>query len=589
MNIVGGEVSTFLEGKVQYQIPIYQRKYSWRKEECERLLDDIIAVAEDEKRKKHFIGSIIYMSIEENQNESALKRYYVIDGQQRLTTLSILLVALGDYVAEKLPEDELKKSKITFDALKEDYLVNKRYVDDGDDYYKVRLTDEDFIVYKALLDDRKVPEESQWNPVYANYQNFLRSMRKRNVDPSVVFAGINKLAIGDVSLVPDDNAQLVFETVNSTGLRLSIPDRIRNFILMNATPKMQKKIYNDYWHPMELRFGLDRKGTKDFENFFYYYVGVITKAKMESDYYEIFKKYYLGIAPDDVEAAVENIARFSKYYKRWLDSTESSTGTDKYFYCIKSTGQWKVTPVALLICDNYEKDILTKDDAATMFGYLESYIVRRQLCSLPPNSIGEAFVSMLKKAGSLTEFKKCMIGLTESQRIPDDDELRRVLKTANLYEDYKGDIRSLLDRMETSKNKDYCHNEKHSIEHIMPQTVQSHDELYARTDLNDEEKAKRDWAKDLGDDWKRIHDTYVHTLGNLSLTGYNTEYKNYRFAIKRDAEKEEDGKRYGYKYSSINLSSSLAKLEKWSESEILNRAEEMTKEIIEIWGYPHIS
>lgn len=588
MNIVGGDISSFLGEKAQYQIPIYQRKYQWEKSHCERLLDDIIAVANDEKRKKHFIGSIIYMSIDEAQNVSGLKKYYVIDGQQRLTTLSIFLVALGRYVEEYLSDEELKKSKITLDALKEDYLVNKRFKEDGDDYYKVRLTDEDFDVYKSLINDQSLPEDIEYSQVFENYKTFLNCMKKSNVNPSIIFAGFNKLAIGDVSLVPDDNAQLVFETVNSTGLELSVPDKIRNFVLMGATPEMQKKIYNTYWHPMELLFGLDKQGVKEFENFFYYYVGILTKAKMESDYYDVFKRYFLSIENSEVENEIAKIKRFAKHYKKWLDSDIKSEEIEKIFFNIKQTGQWKVTPVVLLIYDNYTTGILSKDDASSMLEYIESYIIRRKLCGIAANSSGDAYVTFLKNVESKESFINGFKYLTEAQRFPTDEELFRVLRTANIYQDYKGNVRTLLERMEMSLNKDYSHNELHTIEHIMPQTVESHDDLYARTDISDEEKENRDWATDLGKEWKRIHDTYVHTIGNLSLTGYNTEYKNYRFIIKRDAEKEESGKRYGYKYSSINLSSSLAKLEQWGETEIIERAKEMTEIIIKIWGYPEI-
>ncbi len=194
------------------------------------------------------------------------------------------------------------------------------------------------------------------------------------------------------------------------------------------------------------------------------------------------------------------------------------------------------------------------------------------------------FVTLLKSCNSLKAFSDCLLKLSDRRVFPTNDELQRILKTANVYT--KIDVRPLLDRMEMYLNKDYVHNENHSIEHIMPQTVLSHDELFALDNKSTEEKEKSDWAVDLGSDWKRIHLTYVHTIGNLSLTGYNSEYKNYRFTIKRDAEKEEQGMRYGYKYSSIHLSSSLAKCEKWGEEEILNRTKEMADIIIDIWKYP---
>lgn len=583
MKIVEGEISRFLEGKVQYQIPIYQRKYSWGKEECERLLEDVIKVAEDEKRSSHFIGSIIYMAPEGWQNESALKKYQVIDGQQRLTTISILLLALGDYSQEVLSSNDITNSDLSSEAIKEDYLINKRFSDD--DYYKLKLTEEDFVVYKSLLSKRTLPDGVQSSQLYENYLTFLKNMRIVKKAPATIFAGINKLKIGDISLVPDDNAQLVFETVNSTGLSLSAPDKIRNFILMNLDENKQKEIYNEYWHPMELRFGLHKAGIKDFNDFFFYYTSILTQEKGSSDYYKTFKAYYLGVAADEIEIAVKNMVRYSKHYKRWLDAEEYSIGIDRLLFNLKSTGQWKVIPTVMQVVDNLENGILTMNDAKLILKYIEAYIIRRQLCRLPSNSAGEAYASMQRSVGTVNEFAECLHSLTEKQRIPSDEELYKTLKTISLYGDFPG-LRSVLDRMEEYINKDYCHNDDHSIEHIMPQKIESEEDLYARTDLSAEEKEKRNWAGDLGDDWKIVHDTYCDTIGNLTLTGYNTEYKNYRFLLKRDMQEKENGICYGYKQTCIHLSASLATKEKWGEEEILERAKEMTDIIISIWPDP---
>lgn len=583
MKIVEANIIEFLEKKVQYQIPIYQRNYSWKEDNCERLLDDIIAVAEDEKRSHHFLGSIIYMSCDETQNISALRKYYVIDGQQRLTSLSLLLVALRDYAKEQLSEEECCGSEFPFDEL-EDYLINPRYFDD--DHYKVKLIDEDFVVYKSLLNNRKLPDGVTYSQVFKNYNIFLTLLRKSKVAPSTVFSGIKKLKIGDISLVADDNAQLVFETVNSTGKSLSIPDKIRNFVLMNVEPSLQRKIYTDYWRPMELQFGLDSQGTNNFKYFFHYYTGVILKTKIPKYYYDTFKSYYLGLNSDETEKAVEEISRFAKYYKKLLVSSATSSGIEKLLYNIKSTRQLQETPAVLAIYDNYEQERLSYKDASKMLKLIESYIVRRQLCGIPSNSTGEAYVTMLKNTDSLEKFIECLFNLTDKQRFPTDDELYRVLRTANIYEDFKGDVKELLNRLEIYKNKDYIRTDSHTIEHIMPQTIVSHEDLYAKENLSDEEKEKRDWAIDLGEEWKRISETYTHTIGNLTITGYNSELQNYRFKVKRDAEDESNGKRYGYKFTPINISSSLSKLDTWGEEEILARAKEMTDIIVKIWEYP---
>mgnify|MGYP005780714845 CR=1 FL=1 len=579
MKIVEGEINRFLEGKVQYQIPIYQRKYSWEKEHCEKLLKDIIKVAEDEKRSSHFIGSIIYMAPEGWQNESALKKYQVIDGQQRLTTIALLLLALGDYAQEVLPSNEVLHLGISPEAIKEDYLINKRFSDD--DYYKLKLTEEDFVVYKSLLSRRTLPDGIQTSRLYENYLTFLKCLRAAQKAPATIFAGINKLKIGDISLVPDDNAQLVFETVNSTGLQLPASDKIRNFILMNFEKNTQDEMYNDYWHPMELRLGLD-----NFNSFFFYYTSILTQAKMENDYYPIFKEHFLGASAEEMKTAVKDVARYSRHYKRWLDTNEHSAGIDRLLFNIKNTKQWKVTPVIMKVMDNLESDILSVEGAKQILKYIETYILRRQLCHLPSNSVGDAYLSMQRHVQTVNEFIECLHSLTEAQRVPSDEELYRTLKTMPLYSCFSSGLRNVLDRMEAYFNKDYCHNRDHSIEHIMPQKIQSEEELEARSDLSPEEKEKSNWAKDLGEDWKNIHDTYCDTIGNLTLTGYNSPYHNYRFRVKQNISDKVNGICYGYKQTCIHLSASLATKEKWGEEEILARAKEMTDIIVALWPYP---
>ena len=225
MKALDTQLTKFMGSELQYYVPLYQRKYSWKREQCEKLLDDIVKVARDSSRPCHFIGSVIYLARDDAQHASAVKEYLVIDGQQRLTTLSILLLALGDYTREKIvADDEYSKSPTALEKIMRKYLINED--ESGDLYYKIKLNAEDFIAYKKLIDDRKKPDSIMYSRIFDNYNTIIEMMRKKGILPQIIFEGIKKLALVDICLVPEDNAQLVFETVNSTGLPLTAPDKI---------------------------------------------------------------------------------------------------------------------------------------------------------------------------------------------------------------------------------------------------------------------------------------------------------------------------------------------------------------------------
>ena len=570
------------EGSVQYQIPVYQRKYSWETNQCIKLLQEVIDVSNDKKREKHFVGSIIYMGVGDS-GAGILNKYHIIDGQQRLTTLSLLLIALADYAKEKLTEEECIREHLSFREIKNSFLVNEWYAN-TDEYYKLKLTDLDFKVYKNLLETRCLPNDIEENTVFSNYNILLSELKKKDIDPLIVYKGIGKFALANVSIDESDDAQLVFETVNTTGKELDTADKIRNYILMKLNNEQQKKIYDEYWLPMEKSFGLDKAGVKELENFMRYYVGVLTQDNLPDDYYDIFKDYHHNMDYENTLTAVKKIFEFSKHYKLWIDVNETSIGFKKLLYRIKLTNQYKLTPAILQIIHNKSIDAISEEDASEMLKIIESYVVRREMYGR--DSKTAAYIKIQRSTDSVDNLINCIHNLTDNQSMPTDKELQNVLLTRPLFKIKHKQIGIWLERMEQNINKDYRKGE-HSIEHIMPQKIYSHEELYARNDISIQTKEELDWANDLGDNWKDIQEKYVHTIGNLTLTGYNSPYQNYRFSVKRDMENEINGKRYGYKFSPINLSSSLAKLEKFTEEEIVNRCKEMVTIITQVWKYPN--
>jgi uncharacterized protein with ParB-like and HNH nuclease domain len=579
------QLTEFLGSNRQYYIPIFQRKYSWEVSDCKKLFLDILSVANDTVRPCHFIGSIIYLPL---TNFAATNQCAVVDGQQRLTTLSLFLLALADYTREYYPKDEMyNQSESRLEAIRGLYLINP-YVQ-GDLQYKLKLNDEDFTVYKQLLENRKLPVGITYSNIYRNYKTLLTELRNSKVSPEFALTGIRKLMLVDIYLDNNDNAQLVFETVNSTGKTLSETEKIKNYILMTVAATKQIELYNDYWKVMEDYFEKEKNATS-FDEFFKYFLTIKLKRKVGYEYYDVFKEYVLKSKKNTTEV-IEEAYQYFLLYKKWVAADFGHDRIDIAMNKIKKTGQGTAIPVVLQVLYDLQYKVCSAQEALEIFALIESYWVRRRLLSTPTNTASSVCFLMLKALGAdqyVDAFKECIRNFTWAQRMPDNKEVLEYLKTAKLYVP-DGDnswLRyTLLDNLEHHKQKEYQGNEKYSIEHIMPETIWSTEELYKKN-MSNEEKEKRDWASDLGENWRDIYEKYTHTLGNLtlSLASYNSKYSNYRFDIKKTmTDESEDGRRYGYMYSPVNISISLSKKEKWGEEEILARTEEMAKLFFEIW------
>ena len=567
MNAIDMFLTDILNKDAQYIVPIYQRKYSWGKEQCIKMLKDILDVGGEERRPCHFIGSLIYL-MKPNQHAAATREYLVVDGQQRLTTISIILLALGNYTREKISEDEKYRSSFTsLEKIQKKYLLNEDNV--GDLHYKVRLNDEDFEAWKVLIDGQEEAEGFENSRIFKNYNIIYKALREADVDPQRVFSGIAKLKFVDICLAPEDNAQLIFESVNSTGLPLSTADKIRNFLLMQAGDE-QNDLYERYWHPMEVSFGMESGSTWEFTLFFRYYMTVVLGKSVLDEFYDTFKSYYFNNSTISTKELVKEIFQYSKYYREWQSASENGDSIQKALCRVRKTGQLKITPAILKLLADRDKGDISKEDLLEILTIMEAYWMRRQICFLPSNTAGPVCISMLKslnKDNKVKSFKENIFKLTWAQRMPDDSEIRDTLKTLKIYENDSARTKKILDRLENNGRRELVSTSDYSIEHIMPQT------------LSDE------WRADLGDDADRIYNTYLHTIGNLTLTGYNSEYKNKRFAEKKDC-RDGEGRPIGYRHTPIRLSSYLNQVDKWGEEEILARTELLANEIISMWKYP---
>ena len=391
-----------------------------------------------------------------------------------------------------------------------------------------------------------------------------------DVEPQLVYDGIKKLRLVDICLVPEDNAQLVFETVNSTGLPLSTADKIRNFLLMTVDPSKQTKLYLEYWHPMEKALGMESGESSQFESFFNYYMTSVLQRQLVGDYYDVFKNYYYENKAAGTEGIVKQIHQYSKYYTEWNTASDKGTRIQRALFKVRKTGQFKITPAILKLLSDRNDGLIADDDVVEILTIMESYWMRRAICALPTNTAGPVCISMLKSLNAtnqLKSFKANLFSLTWAQRMPSDTEIKDTLKTLKIYSLSSSRTKTILDKLENNRRKEYVPTSEYTIEHIMPQTLSD------------------DWKSDLGADANRIHETYVHTIGNLTLTGYNSEYQNKRFSDKVDCT-DKAGNAIGYRHTPIKISSYLTTVSKWGEDEILARAEMLSDELITIWKYP---
>jgi len=556
----------FLISPKQLMIPIYQRTYSWKISECEQLWADIIKAGKDDSISGHFVGSIVYVERGLYQ-VSSLPRLLVIDGQQRLTTLSLIISALchkmsKDNVSIKLDKEE---EEINSKKIANYYLLNNQ--EEGDEKYKLILTQTDKVSYTKILENLPFSDEDS-KRILENYEFFKEQIEK--TDLGIVYRGISKLIIIDVSLDREkDNPQLIFESLNSTGLELTQADLIRNYILMGMEKQKQEDLYQNYWYPMEKGFG-HSENTKLFDRFMRDYLTIkLGRIPTINEIYSEFKKYSFG---KDINKVIKDIFEYSKYFVNIALDKEPDTEIKEAFTDINELTVDVSYPFILSVYKDYVDKKITKEELLQILRLIESYVFRRAICGVPTNSLNKTFSTLYNDIDkeNYLESTQAVIVLQDSyRRHPADEEFKIELMTKDLY--HFRNRNYLLRKIENFNRKETVNIESYTIEHIMPQNE----------NLSDE------WKEELGEDWENIQKTYLHTLGNLTLTGYNSEYQDNSFKEKRDM-KDKNGLPIGFKDSPIRLNRFLANLENWNEKKIVERAEEIAKQAIDVWAYPKI-
>ncbi|GAA7110381.1 DUF262 and DUF1524 domain-containing protein [Helicobacter pylori] len=536
----------------QLVIPIYQRLYSWEKEQCKQLWDDIIKIGGDDKMSGHFIGSILYVLDGITHSGNPL---LIIDGQQRLTTITLLLTALRDHL-----NDEVKREEI-----EDHYLINSDK--DGDKKFRLILSESDKDTLLSLIDkDKRKPSEPS-SKIVENFKLFEEWISKNTHKLETIFKGLDKLMIVEIALEKGkDDPQLIFESMNSKVMELTQTDLIRNYIVMETETEKQESFYNKYWRAMEEEF---KQNKKLFDRFVRHYLTIKTREIPNINKVYVKLKDYRqkeGIAIEDL---LKDLQKYCGYFCQIIFKKEFKKEADKDLN--KALGflvdldMDVVYPLLLELYSDYSDGVLSENDFRHSIALIESYICRRAVCGLGTNILNKVFPSFTKHIQKDEYFKslKAHFGyLTEKQRFPNNDEFKDCFITIDFYKFKKREY--FFERLENFDRNERVYTHEYTIEHIMPQ------------------KLTEEWKKDLGENFQEIHNKYLHTIGNLTLTGYNPEYSNKSFQEKQGLEK-------GFKNSPLRLNQGLRDKsfgESFSEEEIKKRANDLADLALKVWTYP---
>ena len=550
----------FLKKSPQFIIPIYQRIYSWTNHECEQLWEDILRTGNKNDIPAHFIGSVVYIErgLYQVSSQSPL---LVIDGQQRLTTVLLIIEALARHLGKTEPLEGFSSKK-----LRNYYLLNP--LEEGERRYKLLLTQTDKKSLLSLVDQKSWPTEPS-HRIKENFEFFENKIKELGKDLIPLCKGLAKLIIVDVSLDRDqDKPQLIFESMNSTGRELSQADLIRNFILMGLEPKHQTRLYENHWRPMEIAFG--QEAYSDYFDSFMrdYLISKTGKIPNVKKVYEAFKEYareYSHKTEKEIDALVEDIHIFADYFCAIALNRETNKFLKDAFSDLRELKVNVSYPFLLQIYHDYKQDLLSVKDFEYIVRLVESYVFRRAVCDIPTNSLNKTFAILgrdIQKERYIESIQAQLLLKLSRFRFPKDGEFFGKIQNRDLY-----NFRSRsywLRKLENYDRKERINVNEYTIEHILPQN----------------EHLSQKWQKALGPEWKEIQEKYRHTLGNLTLTGYNSEYKD-RFFTEKSKIKG------GFKESPLRVNESLGQLETWNKDTIKERAERLAKKALTVWPAPH--
>jgi uncharacterized protein with ParB-like and HNH nuclease domain len=551
-------LTTLLKGPKQFIIPIYQRPYSWTEEQCRQLFDDVLRVASNATQSAHFIGSVVYVQRGLYQ-ATEVPELLVIDGQQRLTTFALMVEAIARTIESGKEESE---AGVSPRKLRNYFLFNSD--EDGPLRFKIVLSSPDDATLKAIVQGKDLPKPSAERLV-ENLAYFQKRVADSGVSADVLYEGLCKLLVVGVALDrQNDNPQLIFESLNSTGLDLSQADLVRNFVLMGLDPSAQEELYGEHWRPMEqLLDSSEREGA--FDRFLRAWLTLRTgEVPKFGNGYEVFKRYRSEHPEQSMADLVADLHRFAEHYARIALGRETVSQLARIWKGLASLQIDAPLPFVMLALDRCERGVIGEEEVVAVASLIESWLVRRMICDIPSNVLSRTFATLprVTDAEAILDSLSAWLVLRKGrQRFPSDAEFERALTTRNFYELKAKQY--YLGRLENEGRKEPVDVTAFTIEHVMPQN----------------EQLSATWRAMLGDDWRAVHERSLHVLGNLTLTGYNPELSDRSFEQKRDMEG-------GFKDSPLRLNQTLAKRETWNEDAILERSEELASKAIRVWREP---
>lgn len=559
-----GYIVRFLDGSdKKFVIPVYQRPYSWKKSNCELLIKDLLEVYNREY-KSHFFGSIVYVE----NDIGGCNEYIIIDGQQRITTVSLLLLAIRNYVTDNKLDIGINANKITTAYLTDEYADSAKKL-------KLKLVQGDDDAYDRLI-EKTQPITN--NNVTVNYNYFYYDVLSSMQDTEIkgLYDAIMKLMIVNISLNPHngDDPQLIFESLNSTGLDLEEADKIRNYVLMKMSSTQQERIYKNYWEKLE-----NQVSKEDINRFIRHYLAVKTRELAnENKLYFAFKNY----REKNIELQIEEILNDILIYAEFYNQIKNAKISDRipYLNTIARINKLEVNTAIPLLFDLFyakKQGLLSEEDMSDCVSVIESYIARRIICGLPTSALNKIFVGMgaeIKRymdknsATFVDALKYSILSKTGKSRFPNDHDFAEKFVVYELYNAKPNTRKYFFERLENYNNREriaveeQIDNTELTIEHIMPQSLTA------------------EWKESLGDNWELTYAKYIDTVGNLTLTAYNSDYSNLSFAKKKSLPDK------GFLYSKLSLNSFIKTCEAWTEKQIKERASKLYEWAEKIWQTP---
>ena len=563
----------FIEGhKIQFVIPVYQRNYDWLIDNCDQLFSDLVKLSRS-NRCSHFFGSIVTSSADSSYNR------LVIDGQQRLTTISLLLLAgIKAVKAGAIEISEESKIDEAYEVfLKAKFCNSERKI-------KLVPIENDRIAYDKIFNEEDSFDED--SKVTRNYRHFynLLTRKPQALSFDQLLDAIERLQIISIELDSDDDAQLIFESLNSTGLALTEADKIRNYLLMSLTPEEQHMCFKNYWQKIEL--ATENQPTKFLRDYLTIQQQLQRPVRQSNIYYE-WKKYMDG------HERKEELVKMLDYAHYYQQVTEAKLSTAKLSEKMRHICniETDVTNVFFIQFLKYASaNSLSEDEIFKVIDLVENYLARRIVCNMPGNALTQVFCALHKDVlKSIEEYSSANVELGNSYsdilayhimrrdgnyQLPRDMQFVESIKTRDAYHMLKPFQIFLFERLENSVHGEYndvatdMKKKDATIEHIMPQTLNG------------------DWKAMLGDNFEEIQDKYLHTFANLTLTGINSELSNKPFEIKRDGKKIGNEIYPGYKNSKYRLTKNVTLCDKWTEIELQHRCNEIVATFLRLYPLP---